>query len=206
MGVTSTAAAALLSMLGSPTITSWNRGAEQLYGYSADEVIGQSVVMLRSPERPDDITHMVERGAWRGERVARPSDGAPDQGRPSHRRLPRHLAGARRQRQRRRRLVDHAKDAIGDHAAPVGQAVSARRVAAGDGRSPWAFASRRAATISTSKGSTAHGTDPINPGSGGVRNGTAQVSSQSTASAHDGAPQPMPPARSRIGTARTIPS
>ncbi len=32
-------------------ITSWNRGAEHLYGYSADEAVGTSVMLLAPPER-----------------------------------------------------------------------------------------------------------------------------------------------------------
>ncbi|MCC7021323.1 MAG: PAS domain S-box protein [Thermomicrobiales bacterium] len=43
------------------TIASWNRGAEKLYGYPAEEAIGQPVTMLRPPERFDDFSHMADR-------------------------------------------------------------------------------------------------------------------------------------------------
>jgi PAS domain S-box-containing protein len=46
-------------------ITSWNRGAERLYGYSAAEAIGMSVNVLGPPERPEEvpgITNKVMRG------------------------------------------------------------------------------------------------------------------------------------------------
>src|SRR5689334_9644699 len=33
------------------TITSWNQGAQRLYGYSAKQAIGQPVSMLEPPER-----------------------------------------------------------------------------------------------------------------------------------------------------------
>jgi len=36
-------------------ITSWNGGAERLYGYSAAEAIGMSVDLLGPPERPDEV-------------------------------------------------------------------------------------------------------------------------------------------------------
>src|SRR5271170_1666807 len=36
-------------------ITSWNRGAERLYGYSAAEAIGKPVGLLGPPERPDEV-------------------------------------------------------------------------------------------------------------------------------------------------------
>src|SRR5664279_2856255 len=36
-------------------ITHWNRGAEQLYGYAEEEVIGKSIVLLMPPERSVDF-------------------------------------------------------------------------------------------------------------------------------------------------------
>ncbi|MDQ2654384.1 MAG: PAS domain S-box protein, partial [Chloroflexota bacterium] len=41
-------------------ITSWNQGAEKLYGYRIDEAIGQSVVILRPPDLIDDIADLME--------------------------------------------------------------------------------------------------------------------------------------------------
>ncbi len=43
------------------TITSWNGGAEQLYGYSAEEIIGQSVLMLVPEDRLDEEPALLER-------------------------------------------------------------------------------------------------------------------------------------------------
>jgi two-component system, chemotaxis family, CheB/CheR fusion protein len=42
-------------------ITSWNRGAEQLFGYTPDEAIGQVVTLLIPPDRLDEETAILER-------------------------------------------------------------------------------------------------------------------------------------------------
>ena len=42
-------------------ITSWNRGAERLYGYSADEVNGRSVMLLIPEERHEEERHIQAR-------------------------------------------------------------------------------------------------------------------------------------------------
>ncbi|HEY2681605.1 MAG TPA: PAS domain S-box protein [Candidatus Udaeobacter sp.] len=49
-------------------ITSWNRGAERLFGYTAQEAIGQSVTMLMPPERFDEEVGILER-IRRGESI-----------------------------------------------------------------------------------------------------------------------------------------
>ena len=49
-------------------ITSWNRGAERLFGYTALEAIGQPVTMLMPPGRLDDEPRILER-IRRGERI-----------------------------------------------------------------------------------------------------------------------------------------
>jgi PAS domain S-box-containing protein len=49
-------------------ITSWNRSAEHLYGYTAAEALGQPITLLCPPEVPDEIPALLERLA-RGERV-----------------------------------------------------------------------------------------------------------------------------------------
>jgi PAS domain S-box-containing protein len=50
-------------------ITSWNRAAEQLYGYTATEAVGQPIALLCPPDMPDEIPTLLERLA-RGERIA----------------------------------------------------------------------------------------------------------------------------------------
>jgi PAS domain S-box-containing protein len=49
-------------------ITSWNRGAERIYGYRADEVIGQPISLLAPPDRADEIRRILEK-IGRGEPV-----------------------------------------------------------------------------------------------------------------------------------------
>jgi PAS domain S-box-containing protein len=49
-------------------IRSWNRGAERIFGYSAEEIIGQHISILAPAEVADDIPRILGRIA-RGERV-----------------------------------------------------------------------------------------------------------------------------------------
>ncbi len=41
-------------------ITSWNKGAEQIYGYKSDEVIGKQISILAPLDHPDEIPHILE--------------------------------------------------------------------------------------------------------------------------------------------------
>lgn len=58
-------------------ITSWNRGAERLFGYMGEEVIGKPVTILIPSDRMDEEPEILER-IRRGERVDHydPSDAA----------------------------------------------------------------------------------------------------------------------------------
>ena len=49
-------------------ITSWNKGAERLFGYAAEEAIGQNITLIIPPERRDEERTIVEQ-LTRGERV-----------------------------------------------------------------------------------------------------------------------------------------
>jgi PAS domain S-box-containing protein len=49
-------------------ITSWNKSAERLFGYTASEAIGQPILMLIPPDRLDEEPKIIER-LKRGERV-----------------------------------------------------------------------------------------------------------------------------------------
>jgi len=49
-------------------ITSWNRGAERIYGFTAEEAIGQPVSILVPPEMEDAVPALLER-LRRGERI-----------------------------------------------------------------------------------------------------------------------------------------
>ena len=50
------------------TITAWNRGAERIYGYAPEEVIGKHISMLLPDDRPDEIPDILKKIA-RGENV-----------------------------------------------------------------------------------------------------------------------------------------
>jgi PAS domain S-box-containing protein len=49
-------------------VTSWNNGAERLFGYSADEMIGQPIALLIPPDHPDEELQILRR-IRRGERI-----------------------------------------------------------------------------------------------------------------------------------------
>jgi PAS domain S-box-containing protein len=50
------------------TITTWNKGAERIFGYSAEEAIGRQITMLIPPDRLDEEVTILER-LKRGERI-----------------------------------------------------------------------------------------------------------------------------------------
>jgi PAS domain S-box-containing protein len=49
-------------------VTSWNKGAEQILGYSAEEMIGKPISIIAAPDRPDEMPRILER-IKRGERI-----------------------------------------------------------------------------------------------------------------------------------------
>jgi PAS domain S-box-containing protein len=42
-------------------VTSWNKGAERLYGYAAEDMVGKSVALITAPEHPDEIPSIMEK-------------------------------------------------------------------------------------------------------------------------------------------------
>ena len=50
------------------TITSWNRGAERMYGYAPDEVVGKHISLLAPADRHDEINEILRKIAS-GERI-----------------------------------------------------------------------------------------------------------------------------------------
>jgi PAS domain S-box-containing protein len=50
------------------TITSWNKGAERIYGYTPEEAIGKHISLLAPSDRPDEIPEILRKIA-RGEGI-----------------------------------------------------------------------------------------------------------------------------------------
>ena len=51
------------------TILTWNAGAEHIYGYAAEEVVGRNISILVPPDHPDELPQILER-IRRGERIS----------------------------------------------------------------------------------------------------------------------------------------
>jgi PAS domain S-box-containing protein len=59
---------AILSKDLNGVITSWNNGAERIFGYKAEEVVGKPVTVLMPPERYNE-EHGILARIRRGERI-----------------------------------------------------------------------------------------------------------------------------------------
>ncbi|GAG21213.1 unnamed protein product, partial [marine sediment metagenome] len=42
-------------------ITSWNLGAERIYGYTSKEIVGRSISILAPPNRPDEVLQILKK-------------------------------------------------------------------------------------------------------------------------------------------------
>ncbi|MGA9392374.1 MAG: PAS domain S-box protein [Candidatus Sulfotelmatobacter sp.] len=52
---------AILSKDLTGTVTSWNRGAERMYGYTAQEIVGKHISMLAPSDRADEVTKILQK-------------------------------------------------------------------------------------------------------------------------------------------------
>jgi PAS domain S-box-containing protein len=52
---------AIISKTLDGVITTWNKAAERIYGYQADEIIGHSVSLLMPPDRPNEMLEILDR-------------------------------------------------------------------------------------------------------------------------------------------------
>lgn len=59
---------AILSKDLNGTITSWNRGAERIYGYTPDEAVGKNISLVIPSDRPHEVPEILRKVA-RGERI-----------------------------------------------------------------------------------------------------------------------------------------
>jgi PAS domain S-box-containing protein len=67
--ITQEAADAILGVDPQGTVTSWNRGAEQLMGWSAAEMVGRPLARVALPAKVEELLHRAQRGrtvrGWR---------------------------------------------------------------------------------------------------------------------------------------------
>src|SRR4051794_22538265 len=59
---------AILSKTPDGMITSWNRAAQEMYGYTAEEVLGKHASILVSDDRPHEMDEILEK-IRKGERI-----------------------------------------------------------------------------------------------------------------------------------------
>ena len=52
---------AILSKTLDGTITSWNKGAERIYGYKAEDVVGKNISILTPSDRPNEISEILDK-------------------------------------------------------------------------------------------------------------------------------------------------
>jgi two-component system, cell cycle sensor histidine kinase and response regulator CckA len=67
--IVKSSSAAIVSTTLDGIITSWNAGAEAIFGYSAKEIIGQSALVIFPPDRVDELVPILDQ-IRRGGRVA----------------------------------------------------------------------------------------------------------------------------------------
>ena len=60
-GIVDSSNDAIISKTLDGIITSWNAGAERIFGYSAAEAIGQSIAIIIPPERRDEEIGIIQR-------------------------------------------------------------------------------------------------------------------------------------------------
>ena len=90
-------------------ILSWNQGAERLFGYAAEEAIGQpAATLFIPPDRRNEELELLERDSPRRRRPRR-RNGATAQGRKPRRYLPDHIADPGSAGPDRRRIDDCAR-------------------------------------------------------------------------------------------------
>lgn len=44
-------------------VTSWNKGAEELYGYTAKEMLGRNIDVLAPPPRKNEVAQLISKSA-----------------------------------------------------------------------------------------------------------------------------------------------